>query len=60
MKRGEQVATEAQNRANKKYDKKAYKKYTFRLRRNLDKEIIDKLERQPNKQQFIIEAIKKA
>ncbi len=54
------MATEAQIKANSKYDKKAYKKYTFRLRRELDKELIEKLEKQPNKQQFIIEAIKKA
>ena len=54
------MATEAHLRATAKYEKKAYKKYTFRLRRELDKELIDKLERQPNKQQFIIEAIKKA
>ena len=53
------MVTEAQKRAIAKYNKKTYKKYTFRLNIDTEQELIELLEAKVNKQGFIKELLKK-
>ena len=50
--------SEARIRANKKYNLKAYRKYTFRVRKD-DTEIIEKLESVSSKNGYITDLIRK-
>ena len=51
------MPTAAQNRATTKYIKKAYQRYEFKLKRVEDKELIEHLEQQPNKNDYIKQLI---
>lgn len=51
--------TEAQKRAQAKYDRKMKAQYIFRLNRNTDADIIRKLESVPSKVAYIRELIRK-
>lgn len=52
------MATEAQKRARDKYNKEHYKVVNFKLNKETEKEILEHLEAQPNKQGYIKELIK--
>lgn len=51
------MLSEAQKRANKKYDMKTYKQITLKIRK--DSDVLKWLEKQNNKNGYIIELIKK-
>ena len=51
------MANNARLRANAKYDKKAYKKYGFRLRREEEKELIEHIEKQTSKNDYFKQLI---
>lgn len=51
------MPTAAQNRATIKYIKKAYQRYELKLKRVEDKELIEHLEQQPNKNDYIKQLI---
>ncbi len=51
--------TEAQKKAQAKYDKRMKAQYIFRLNRNTDADIIRKLESVPSKQAYIKDLIRK-
>lgn len=57
------MVTEAQLKAKNKYNKKAYKNYSFRLNKNTEKNVIDWIEKQgktkPYLYDLIIDDIKK-
>lgn len=57
--KGQHMATEAQRRANAKYDKTHTKGLYLKLNLIKDKEILEKLESVPAKQKYIKELIKK-
>ena len=51
------MLSEAQKRANKKYDLKTYKQITLKIRK--DSDVLKWLEKQNNKSGYIIELIRK-
>ena len=51
------MVTEAKKRANKKYDLKTYKQITLKIRK--DSDVLKWLEKQNNKNGYIIELIRK-
>lgn len=51
------MISEAQKRANKKYDLKTYKQITLKIRK--DSDVLKWLEKQNNKNGYIIELIRK-
>ncbi|ERK45218.1 hypothetical protein [Faecalitalea cylindroides] len=51
------MLSEAQKRANKKYDLKTYKQITLKIRK--DSDVLKWLEKQNNKNGYIIELIRK-
>lgn len=51
------MVSEAQKRANKKYDLKTYKQITLKIRK--DSDVLKWLEKQNNKNGYIIELIRK-
>lgn len=51
------MLSEAQKRANKKYDLKTYKQITLKVRK--DSDVLKWLEKQNNKNGYIIELIRK-
>lgn len=53
------MATEAQKKARDKYNKENYKVVNFKLHKTNDKDIMEHLEAQPNKQGYIKELIRK-
>lgn len=54
------MTTEAQKRAGKKYDQENTVVFTIKLNKKTDADIIEALTRQPNKQGFIKEAIRRS
>lgn len=52
------MATEAQKKARDKYNKEHYKVVNFKLNKKTEKDILEYLEAQPNKQGYIKELIK--
>lgn len=56
--KGVKMVSEAQNRANKKYQEKNTRLMTIRLNYNTDADIIAKLEQVPSKQGYIKELIR--
>lgn len=52
------MATEAQKRAREKYNKENYKVINFKVNKKTEKELIDHLEAQENKQGYIKELIR--
>lgn len=55
---GENIASK-RNQAVSKYKKKTYKFYQLRLRKDTEKDIIDKIESQEQKNAYIISCLKK-
>lgn len=53
------MATEAQKKARDKYNKENYKVVNFKLHKTNDKDIMEHLEAQPNKQGYIKELIRR-
>lgn len=53
------MATEAQKKARDKYNKENYKVVNFKLHKTNDKDIMEHLEAQPNKQGYIKDLIRK-
>ena len=63
MKGADNIVTKAQLKAKNKYNAKTYRTVCLRLRKDTEKEIIDFIESQTNKNEFlkncVIEAMKK-
>lgn len=53
------MATEAQKKARDKYNKEHYKVVSFKLHKTNDKDIMEHLENQSNKQGYLKELIRK-
>lgn len=51
------MRTKAQNRATTKYNAKTYKVYNLRLRRDKYKDLIQKIDSQKSKNDYIIKAL---
>jgi hypothetical protein len=51
------VATEAQNKAKQRYNKKVYQRFEVRLRKVEDKELIDYLETKASKNDYLKQLI---
>ena len=56
-KSNEQKKKESHQKAVLKYDNKTYKKITFRFHREKDKNILDHIDKQENKNQYIKDLI---
>lgn len=51
------MATEAKIRANTKYTKKTYRRYELKLRKDNEQNLIDHLDKQPSKNDYIKQLI---
>lgn len=53
------MATDAQNRANQKYQKKRYRRFIIDIPRDTEPDLLQYIESKPNKRGYLIDLIKK-